>query len=359
MPDIKEILTIGVQKGASDLHLAVDAPPVLRIHGILEPMRDYSKLTSRSIKDMIYGVLNDAQREKFEEELDLDCSLYLSDIGRFRTNIYMARGNIGVSLRFVPLKIKTIEELGLPNVIAEFCRRQSGLVLVTGPTGSGKTSTLAAMVDLVNNERNSRIIIIEDPIEYIHRHKKSMIIQREVYLDSHSFSKALRQCLRQDPDIICVGEMRDLETISTVLTAAETGHLVFSTLHTPDAVETINRIIDVFPPYQQEQIRIQLSSCLQAVVAQKLLLPRKEKKGRVPATEILVANTAVRNLIRQKTTEQISSIIQTSTSVGMHSMDKSVMGLYQNGLIDKEVAISELRERKSREYLESLPKEGA
>lgn len=354
MTDVRELLKIAVEKDASDLHLAENAPPALRVHGTLIPLTEFGKLNSAAISNIVFGALNENQKAKFERDLELDFSLYVPDLGRFRANIYRAQGSIGASFRIIPLEIKSIEELGLPAIIYQFCRRKSGLVIVTGPTGSGKTTTLAAMINLINHERNCRVIIIEDPIEYIHLHKKSLIVQREVYQDTKSFSIALRQCLRQDPNIICLGEMRDLETISTALTAAETGHLVFSTLHTPDTVETINRIIDVFPPHQQEQIRVQLTSCLGAIIAQKLL-PRKDKKGRVVASEVLVVTTAISHLIKENRSEQIHSIIQTSAKIGMHTMDKSIIDLYQKGVIEKFVAMSELREKESRQYLENLP----
>lgn len=354
MINIRRFLQIAIDKKSSDLHLSVGMPPMLRIHGELVPLTEVGNITSQDMKDTIFSVLNANQKERFEKELDLDCSLNFPGIGRFRVNIYMAQQDIGASFRIIMPEIKSLEELGLPPILSKFCLRKSGLIIITGPTGSGKSTTLAAMVESINEQRKCRIIIIEDPIEYIHHHKKSMIFQREVYEDTKSFSIAVRQSLRQDPNVICVGEMRDLETISTVLTAAETGHLVFSTLHTPNTVETINRIIDIFPPYQQEQVRIQLSSCLEIVVAQRLL-PTKDLTGRAVATEILVANSAIKHLIRTGKTEQIYSILQTGVNMNMHDMDKSILALYQKGIIEKNVALSELRDKTNRENLERLP----
>lgn len=354
MIDIKTLLSIAIQKEASDLHLCANAAPVLRIHGTLVPLQEFGGLSPHDIKNMVYGILTPMQKANFERELELDSALNFPNIGRFRINVYMAQQAAGASFRVISAKINSIQELGLPEIILQFCQRRSGLILVTGPTGSGKTTTLAAMIDFINQTRNSRIVIVEDPVEYLHFHKKSMIIQREVYQDTRSFTSALRQALRQDPNVICVGEMRDLDTIATVLTAAETGHLVFSTLHTPDAVETINRIVDVFPPHQQEQVKVQLSSCLGVVIAQKLI-QRKDKKGRAIATEILVANSAVRNLIKENKTNQIETIIQTSSGIGMHTMESSIMSLYQNGVISKEAALFELPDKESRQKLENLP----
>lgn len=352
MLDIKMLLRLAIEREASDLHLAVDLPPVLRIHGELMLLDEFEKLAPVSIKELVSNTLNPEHKEKFEKKQDFDYSFFLPGIGRFRVNIYMAQQNFGASFRVILPKIKSIDELGLPQIVKQFCLRKSGLVIVTGPTGSGKSTSLAAIIDLINQQRNCRIIIIEDPVEYLHEHKKSMVIQREVHADTSSFPLALRQTLRQDPNVICVGEMRDLETISTVLTAAETGHLVFSTLHTPDTVESINRIIDVFPPHQQDQIRIQLSVCLDAVIAQKLL-PRKDKQGRVIATEVLIATHAVRHLIREKRIDQIANFIETSPSSGMHTMDASILELYDKGLIGKEMALSEIKEKRNRERLEA------
>jgi twitching motility protein PilT len=290
-------------------------------------------------KGFIYSVLNDNQIIHFETQKELDFSIYLEGVGRIRANIYLARGNVEAAFRIIPLKIESFEELGLPSVLVKMCQKRSGLVVVTGPTGSGKTTTLAAMINYINTNYSCRLITIEDPIEYVHFHKKSMVIQREVYTDTPSFRSALIHTLRQDPNVICVGEMRDLETIATVLTAAETGHLVLTTLHTPDTAQTINRIIDVFPPHQQTQVAIQLAGCLEGIVAQ-LLLPLKDKPGRVIATEVLFNNSAVRNIIRDRRIDQLSSVIQTGAGHGMHSMDASLVELYKKGLISYEVALA-------------------
>ena len=301
-----------------------------------------ASLSRDDLKRMIYSVLSDFQKEKFEKDWELDLSLALPGLDRFRCNVHISRGCVGAAFRRIPLFIPKFDELGLPNVISDLARRPNGLVLITGPTGMGKTTTLAAMIDLINNERSSLIICIEDPIEYIHYNKKCIIKQREVYNDTHSFAEALKRCLRQDPDVIVVGEMRDLETISTALTAAETGHLVLATLHTPDAPQTMERIIDVFPPHQQQQVKLQLSDCLQGVVSQ-LLLPRASGEGRVLATEVLIATSGVRNLIREQEIEQIPTVIQTGSQYGMRSMDKSLKELYQSGIITYDAALSKAK----------------
>ncbi len=340
--DIKKLLEIAVESSASDLHLVVGAPPTLRIDGELVPM-EMDKLNGAQTKEMIYSLLNEVQIAKFEKEWELDFSISLVGISRFRVNIYLSKDNIEAAFRIVGLRIKEPEELGLPLVIAEFCRKMSGLVLVTGPTGVGKTTTMNAMIDQINRERSCRVIIIEDPIEYIHEHKRSIVIQREVYSDTRSFANALIHTLRQDPNVICVGEMRDLETISTALTAAETGHLVLATLHTPDAIQTIDRIIDVFPPHAQEQIRIVLSNAIEGVISQQLL-SRIDGKGRVLATEVLIATAALRNVIRESKTEQIPTIMQTSADMGMQLMDTSLKDLYAKGVISYETAISRVKD---------------
>ena len=292
---LRELLLLAIQKRASDLHLTDQTPPVLRIDGHLILVKQDSLLRDE-LKGMIYGILTDQQKEKFEKDKELDFSLALSGLDRFRVNVHVQRGSVEAAFRRIPLFVPRIDELGLPDSIYEFARKPSGLVLITGPTGTGKTTTLASMIDLINNERSCLIVCIEDPIEYIHQNKKSVIKQREVYSDTHTFAEALKRCLRQDPDVIVVGEMRDLETISTALTAAETGHLVLATLHTPDAAQTVERIIDVFPSHQQQQVRLQLSSCLQGVVSQ-LLLPKSQGEGRVVAAEVMMATSAIRNLI--------------------------------------------------------------
>jgi len=334
--EIKDLLKAAVTKNASDLHITNNSVPIVRIDGRLVPLTDFPRLTAEDCKRLIYGILNDRQKAVFERDLELDFSLEIPEINRFRVNVHMQRGVVEAAFRLVSLRIKTLEELGLPQGVAELCRKTQGLILVTGPTGVGKTTTLAAMVDLINTERQAIIIVIEDPIEYIHVNKRSIIKQREVYSDTRSFATALVHALRQDPNVIVVGEMRDLETISTALTAAETGHLVLATLHTPDASQTIDRIIDVFPPYQQEQVKIQLAGTLQAVISQ-LLLPRKDGPGRVLATEIMIATPAIRNLIREHETEQLLTILQTGGQYGMHTMDKSLKLLFQKGIISQEV----------------------
>lgn len=339
--ELRDLLLLAIQKKASDLHLTYDTPPVLRIDGHLV-LTNKEALTRETLKKMIYSILTDNQKEKFEKDKELDFSLTLSGLDRFRVNIHIQRGAVEAAFRRIPLFIPNMEELGLPPVIADLARKPNGLVLLTGPTGTGKTTTLASMINLINEEKEALIIMIEDPIEYVHFNKKAIIKQREVYSDTNSFAEALKRCLRQDPDVIVVGEMRDLETISTALTAAETGHLVLATLHTPDAPQTIERIIDVFPPHQQQQVKLQLSSALQGVVCQ-LLLPRASGEGRVLSTEIMVATPGIRNLIREQAIEQLPTSIQTGSAFGMHTMDKSLQQLYQQGLISYEAAISHVK----------------
>jgi len=332
--DIKDLLQHAVEKGASDLHLTEGLAPTLRRDGILE-QTSYPVLSRDDCKKIIYSILNDDQKVRFETELELDLSLYIPNISRFRVNVHMQRGNVEAAFRVIPSKVKTIEELGLPDVVSDLARRPNGLVLATGPTGMGKSTTLSAMVDLINSERRALIISIEDPIEYVHANKKSIVKQREVGSDTKTFSNALKHALRQDPDVILVGEMRDLETISTAITAAETGHLVLSTLHTPDAPQTIDRLIDIFPPHQQKQIMVQLAGCLQGVICQQLL-PKKDGKGRVVACEVMVGTPAVRSLIREQKTEQLATVIQTSAQHGMITFDKTMKKLFNEGLIDEE-----------------------
>ncbi|NQT75322.1 MAG: type IV pilus twitching motility protein PilT [Candidatus Omnitrophica bacterium] len=334
--DLKGILKAASEKKSSDLHITEGSVPIIRIDGRLIPLSDFPKLSKEDCKRLIYGILNDKQKAVFERDLELDFSLEIPGLNRFRVNVHMQKGSVEAAFRMVSLRIKTIEELGLPPVCIDLARKNQGLVLITGPTGVGKTTTLAAMVDLINNERQAIVIAVEDPIEYVHMNKRSIIKQREVHSDTRSFANALRHALRQDPNVIVVGEMRDLETISTVLTAAETGHLVMATLHTPDASQTVDRIIDVFPPYQQEQIKIQLAGTLQGVISQQLL-PRKDRPGRILATEVMTATSAIRNLIREQGTEQILTHIQTGLQYGMHTMDKSLKTLYQKGIISKDV----------------------
>ncbi len=339
--EIRDLLLLSIEKKASDLHLTEKEPPILRLDGKLN-RTNYPALTREDLKRMIYSVLTNNQKEMLEKDLELDFSVALPGMDRFRVNIHIQRGAVEAAFRRVPLKIPSIEQLGLPPIAIDLARKPNGLVLVTGPTGMGKTTTLAAIIDLINNEKECLIICIEDPIEFVHINKKSVVKQREVYTDTHSFAEALRHALRQDPNVIVVGEMRDLETISTALTAAETGHLVLATLHTPDAPQTVERIIDVFPPYQQQQVRLQLANCLQGVVSQ-LLLPRASGQGRVLATEIMLGTSGVRNLIREQEIEQIPTLMQTGSQYGMKTMDKSLKELYQKGLITLDVAISRVK----------------
>ncbi len=339
--EIQELLSLSIEKGASDLHLTEGEPPLLRVDGSLK-RTDKPLLDRDELKRLIYSVLTDMQKTEFEKELELDFSLALPDLDRFRVNVHMQKGSVEAALRRVPIEIPLLDSLRLPPIIETLARKPNGLVLVTGPTGVGKTTTLAAMVDLINRERQALIMMIEDPIEFIHKNKKSIVKQREVFSDTKSFSNALRHALREDPNVIVVGEMRDLETISTALTAAETGHLVLATLHTPNAPQTIQRIIDVFPSTQQTQIKLQLADCIQAVISQ-LLLPHISGKGRVIATEIMVATAGIRNLIREQEIEQIPTLMQTGAQFGMRTMDKSLKELVKEGLVSLEAALEKVK----------------
>ena len=339
--EIRELLLACIDKIASDLHLTEKEPPILRIDGRLLRTK-FAPLSRDDLKKMIYSILTNTQKEVFERDLELDLSLALPGLDRFRVNIHMQKGSVEAAFRRVPLVIPKLEDLGLPPIVIDLARKPNGLVLVTGPTGMGKTTTLAAMIDLINNEKECHIISIEDPIEFIFTNKKAVIKQREVYADTHSFADALKHALRQDPNVIIVGEMRDLETIATTLTAAETGHLVLATLHTPDAPQTIERIIDVFPPHQQQQVKLQLADSLQGVVSQ-LLLPTAAGKGRVLATEILMATPGVRNLIREQEIEQIPTLMQTGSQYGMKTMDKSLKELFNQGKITLDTALSKVK----------------
>jgi len=339
--EIRDLLILCIKKGASDLHITENEPPVLRLSGNLH-RTELEPIQRQDLKRMIYSILTNPQKETFEKTLELDFSLALPELDRFRANIHMQKGCVEAAFRRIPLEIPTIEGLGLPPIITELARRPNGLVLVTGPTGMGKTTTLAAMINLINKERESLILCIEDPIEFIFKNNKSIIKQREVYSDTHSFAEALRHALRQDPNVIVVGEMRDLETISTALTAAETGHLVLATLHTPDAPQTIARIIDVFPPHQQQQVKLQLADALQGVVSQ-LLLPNASSNGRVLASEVMIATSGIRNLIREQEIGQITTLMQTGSQYGMCTMDKSLKELTQKGLISVDVALSKVK----------------
>lgn len=334
--EINELLKATIARNASDLHLTVNIPPMVRINGHLEPLLQ-ENLNRDMVEKLAMQIMKEKQKSLFEARGEIDFSYSVMGFGRFRVNVFRQRGTVALSIRIIPPKILTPEELGLPEVMLSLARKPNGLVLVTGPTGSGKSTTLAALIDLLNNEISGHIITLEDPIEFLHSHKKCIVNQREITLDSESFVTGLRAALRQDPDIILVGEMRDLETIATAITAAETGHLVFATLHTCNAAQTIDRIIDVFPPYQQNQIRVQLSLILQGICAQTLI-PRADKPGRVIATEILIATPAVRNLIREGKTPQINTVIQSGSKHGMQSMDSSLKELYLKGIINYEEA---------------------
>ncbi|NQU19493.1 type IV pilus twitching motility protein PilT [bacterium] len=339
--ELRNLLMHTIEKQASDLHLTENMPPLLRIDGRIV-VTDFPKLTRDDTKRIIYSALSSDQKEKFEQDWELDLSLALPGLDRFRMNVHIQRGSVEAAFRRIPLLIPALEELGLPRIVVELARKPNGLVLITGPTGVGKTTTLATMIDLINSEREGIIVSTEDPIEFLHYNKKCVVKQREVHSDTRSFSEALRHALRQDPDVIMVGEMRDLETISTTLTAAETGHLVLATLHTPNAPQTIERIIDVFSPNQQHQVRLQLADCLQGVVSQ-LLLPRADGNGRVLATEIMIATPGIRNLIREHEIEQIPTLMQTGSQFGMHTMDKSLKKLYKDSVITLEVATSKVK----------------
>ncbi|HKJ36132.1 MAG TPA: type IV pilus twitching motility protein PilT [Solirubrobacterales bacterium] len=335
--DFAEVLTRMVDVRASDVHLTPGFAPAIRVRGRISPMDDYPVLTPQQTREVIYSILNNDQRKRFENEQQLDFAYAIPNVARFRVNCYFQRGAISAAFRHIPQEIKTIEDLQLPPILTDFTRRPRGFVLVTGPTGSGKTTSLAAMLDLINREREDHILTIEDPIEFMHRHQKCIVNQREVGTDAPTFAKALKAALRQDPDVILVGEMRDIETISTALTAAETGHLVFATLHTQSTSQTVDRIIDVFPAEQQGQVRMQLSIALQGIVTQQLL-PTSDGAGRVCACEVLVPTPAIRNLIREGKTHQIYSSIQTSGSTGMQTMDAHLAQLVRQGKITRQLA---------------------
>ncbi|HEY6101925.1 MAG TPA: type IV pilus twitching motility protein PilT, partial [bacterium] len=377
--DIDTLLTEAVARQASDLHLTVGIPPMLRTWGKLEPM-DYPPLTAEETFQLAYSMLNTFQKQKFEKTWELDLSYGIETVGRFRVNVYRQRGSVGVACRVIPKFIPYIEDLNLPIILKDLCRLPRGFIMVTGPTGHGKSTTLAAMIDFINAERAAHIMTIEDPIEYLHHHRKSMINQRELGFDTQTFPNALRAVLREDPNVIMVGEMRDLETIGAALTIAETGHLVFATLHTANAAQSVDRIIDVFPPHQQQQVRVQLASVLEAVLSQQLLPnvrfvdrserersrrtaaavvktasgdgPKSEKDerrelwptieeiGRVPAVELMIATPAIRNLIREAKTHQIHTSIQTGAQYGMMTMDQSLYSLFTRRLITMEQALA-------------------
>ena len=339
VPEMDLLLKEVVTKNASDLHITVNSVPQLRIDGRLVPTK-YDILTPEMAKKLVYSILSKPQIEKVEKDWELDLSFSREKLGRFRVNVYFQRGYIGCAIRLIPFDISTFEDLGLPvSVITNLCRRPKGLVLITGATGSGKSTTLASMVDKINSERYCHAITVEDPIEFVHRNKKAIIEQREIGSDTHSYGASLKHVLRQDPDVILIGEMRDLETIESALVIAETGHLVFSTLHTSDCVQTINRVVDVFPSHQQQQIRVQLSFVLLGAISQQLL-PKAGQPGRVLASEILIATPAVRSLIREAKVHQIYSVIQTSQREGMKTMNQSLAELHKARLITHEDAMT-------------------
>jgi twitching motility protein PilT len=335
--DFAAVLATVAQRQASDLHLTAGAQPAIREKGKVTPMDGFPVLTAQQTREVVYGILSEDQRKRFENARQLDFAYAIPNVARFRVNCYLQRGAVSAAFRLVPQGIPALEDLGVPAVLREFTRKPRGFILVTGPTGSGKSTTLAAMIDVINRERQDHILTIEDPIEFLHQHKRSIVNQREIGSDADSFSLGLRAALRQDPDVILVGEMRDMETISTALTAAETGHLVFATLHTQSTAQTVDRIIDVFPPEQQQQVRTQLSVALQGVVTQQLL-PTSDGRGRVVACEVLVPNPAVRNLIRESKTHQIYSAIQTAGAIGMQTMDADLVRLVRAGQISRELA---------------------
>ncbi|MGQ9731182.1 MAG: type IV pilus twitching motility protein PilT [Candidatus Zipacnadales bacterium] len=335
---LDELCGMAVAANASDLHLTVGLPPTVRIDGRLHTL-PFNKLEPIDTQRIIYDILTDHQIERFEREHELDLSYGIRGLGRFRVNVYMQRSSVAAALRAIPTRIPTLEELNLPPVILEITSRHSGLILVTGQTGSGKSTTQACMVDHINRTRSCHILTIEDPIEYLHSHGLSMINQREIGTDALSFASALRSALREDPDVVLVGELRDLETVEAAMTVAETGHLVLGTLHTRSAPQTVDRIIDVFPPHQQEQIRVVLSNCLEAVITQQLL-PRASGSGRVPALEIMIVTSAIRNLIREGKTHQMPSVIETGLAYGMQTMDGSLADLVRRGIVTHEEAAS-------------------
>lgn len=337
MPTVEEILRKAKEAGASDVHITVGISPKMRVNGKLIAM-DYPKMLPADTLETLLEIMTENQRNHFEERGEYDMSFSIPDLGRFRVNAYKQRGSVALALRLVGTQVPSAKELGVPDSVIDLYQKKRGLVLVTGPTGSGKSTTLAAIIDKINHELEAHVITLEDPIEYLHQHKKSMVNQREIGLDSENYANALRAALREDPDVILVGEMRDFETISVAITAAETGHLVLSTLHTLGAASTVDRVIDVFPPHQQQQIRVQLANVLEAVVSQQLL-PTTDNQGRVAAFEVLHANYAVRNLIREGKSHQLMSVMQTNRKIGMITMDEAILQLYSEGKINKNTAI--------------------
>ena len=339
MANLHQLLKAMIEKGASDVHITTNSPPQLRIDGKLQQLK-MPPLSPSETKQICYSILTDAQKHKFEENNELDLSFGVRGLSRFRANIFMQRGAVAGAFRAIPYKVISIEELGLPKAVVDITKKPRGLVLVTGPTGSGKSTTLASIIDRINSERHDHIVTIEDPIEYLHPHKNCLVNQREVGADTRSFTNALKYILRQDPDVVLIGEMRDLETIEAALTVAETGHLAFATLHTNSCVQTINRIVDVFPPYQQAQVRAQLSFVLEGVLCQSLL-PRANGPGRALAIELMVPNPAIRNLIREDKIHQIYSQMQIGQDkFGMQTMNQSLASLYQRRLISMDDALA-------------------
>src|SRR6056297_781662 len=332
--ELNEILKVAIKGGASDIHLKSGLPPMFRVDGALVPLKNGERVLPDELQTIAFSMMNPVQRARFDEHREADLAYGIPGLGRFRVNVFQQRGTVGIVFRVIPFGVKTIDQLFLPKVIEKIAAEHRGLVLVTGTTGSGKSTTLAAMIEHINSQRTSHIMTIEDPIEFLVRDRRSIVNQREIGVDTHSFSAALRAALRQDPDVILVGEMRDFETIETALTAAETGHLVMSTLHTLDATETINRIISVFPPYQQKQVRLQLSTILKAVISQRLV-PRADGKGRVPAVEVLISTGRTRELIddKEKTRLLRDTIQQGFVSYGMQTFDQSLMALHKKKLI--------------------------
>jgi len=338
--DLNNILKIALKAGSSDVHIKAGLPPIFRIDGSLYPYKEANRLTPDQVNRIAFGIMNKGQQEKFRENMEIDLAYGVPGLGRFRVNIFQQRGTVGIVLRAIPFNVLSIEELKLPAIISKVAMENRGLILVTGTTGSGKSTTLAAMIDLINSNRTCHIVTIEDPIEFLHRDKRSIVNQREVGFDTHGFARALKSALRQDPDVILVGEMRDFETIETALTASETGHLVMSTLHTVDATETITRVVTSFPPYQQKQVRLQLASILKGVVCQRLV-PMADGKGRAPAVEVLVSTGRVRECIEDKDrTKELKDAISTGHQIyGMQTFDQSLMMLYKKKLITFEEAL--------------------
>src|SRR4030066_415768 len=336
--NLYELLQLSIQRGASDLHITTGSAPQMRINGKLSPVGS-KELTASDTKQMCHSILTESQKHRFEEENELDLSFGIKGLSRFRANIFMQRGAVAAAIRSIPFQIRSFEELGLPPIVKELVKKPRGLVLVTGPTGSGKSTTLATMIDMINSQREEHIVTIEDPIEFIHTHKKCVVNQREVHSDTKSFKNALKYILRQDPDVVLIGEMRALETIEAALTISETGHLTFATLHTNSAVQTITRVIDVFPPYQQAQVRAQLSFVLEGIMSQQLI-PKASGTGRALCLEILIPNPAIRNLIREDKVHQIYGMMQTGQAkFGMQTMNQSLFELYSRKLISYEEAI--------------------